>query len=120
MGTVKIFELLKKRVLVTRESAKVIEPELRAALREGNGLVELDFAGVASLTPSFLDGILRLLDAALPEGGAQSPRLILRNPPTRVSSKFAAVGRSHNLAVRESPDGAWEIARESIIVARNG
>ena len=32
------------------------------------------------------------------------------NPPTRLSSKFAAVARAHNVQASESDDGAWVIS----------
>ena len=46
MGSLKIFDLVRKRVLVTRSSARELESDLADALVEGDGEVTLDFAGV--------------------------------------------------------------------------
>ena len=113
MKTVKVYGLLLKRVLVTPGSARAIEPELRAALREGGGAVELDFTGVEGLTPSFLDETLGILSAALAdEHYDKNLSIVLNNPPTRLSSKFTAVGRSHNLSVALDEHGRWVIAKD--------
>ena len=111
---VKVVDLLKKRVLVTRESARAIEPELRAALREGSGSVELDFTEVEGMTPSFLDETIAILSDTLRESRArESLRIVLKNPPTRISSKFVAVGRSYNLSVAADDQGAWIMMADS-------
>ena len=110
MGSIKIFDLVGKRVLVTRSSARNLAPELANALLEGDGEVTLDFAGVDGLTPSFLDEILSVLEeSALASGGVRL-RVEVTNSPTQLSSKFAAVGRGHGLVARETGDRTWIIA----------
>ena len=110
MGSLKIFDLVRKRVLVTRSSARELESDLADALVEGDGEVTLDFAGVDGLTPSFLDEILSVLEeAALKSGGSQL-RIEVTNSPTQLSSKFAAVGRGHGLVAREFGDRTWIIS----------
>ena len=111
MGTVQVYQLLKKRVLVTRESARAIQSELAHALTNTNGEVYLDFRGVEGLTPSFLDEMLIVIEESMPESPRGPLRLRLHNPPTRLSSKFAAVGRAHRLSIAQSDDGSWIISR---------
>jgi hypothetical protein len=105
--TVRFFEL-GKRVLVTRESARALEGDLRRAVFTG-GEVVLDFSGVDGITPSFLDETLGLIQGAF---AAARPRgLVVRvlRPPTRLSAKFEAVGRSRGLSIREHDGSEWVI-----------
>ena len=111
MPSLKIYDLLKKRVLVTRDLARSLQPQLAAALVEGRGEVELDFSEVAGLTPSFLDETLAVLEECAQETPSGEFRVIVKNPPTELSSKFAAVGRGHELSVRMSDGGTWVISR---------
>lgn len=110
MGSIKIFDLVGKRVLVTRSSARKLAPELADALGDGCGDVTLDFAGVDGLTPSFLDEILSVVEEiALASGGVRL-RIEVTHSPTQLSSKFAAVSRGHGLVASESGDRTWIIA----------
>lgn len=108
---VKVHELLQKKVLVTRESARAIEPQLTTAAKEEGAPLELDFIGVDALTPSFMDEVLAIISRVLAETNASRVDVRVLNPPTRLSSKFEAVGRAYELDVRELPDGAWLISR---------
>ena len=115
MRTLKIHDFLKRRVLVTRDSARAIQAELKAALIDGQGQVTLDFDGVDGLTPSFLDEILSIIEEST--GGKSRSRLqiTVTNPPTQLSSKFAAVGRGHGLAIKESDHTSWIISAEATV-----
>ena len=55
MMTLRIFDLVQKRVLVSRDSARTIQPQLVAALADGLGELVLDLSGVDGFTPSFFD-----------------------------------------------------------------
>ncbi len=110
MGSSKIFDLVGKRVLVTRSSARELAPDLAAALAEGGGEVTLDFAGVDGLTPSFLDEILAVLEEHIEASGGVRLRVEVTNSPTQLSSKFAAVSRGHGLVAEELEDRTWIIA----------
>lgn len=111
MASVMIFDLLGSRVLVTRGSARAIGEALENALVEGQ--VELDFVGVEGMTPSFLDEALAVIEHELARAGGTLFRVLILNPPTRLSSKFAAVGRGRGLSISETPDGAsWVISGE--------
>ena len=110
MGSLKIFDLVGKRVLVTRSSARALAPDLADALSEGDGEVTLDFAGVDGLTPSFLDEILSVLEESALALGRGQLRVEVTNSPTQLSSKFAAVGRAHGLVTDEPTTGTWIIS----------
>lgn len=110
MASLKIFDLVGKRVLVTRSSARELAPDLAGALAEGGGDVTLDFAGVDGLTPSFLDEILSVLEESVAACGGVGLRVEVTNSPTQLSSKFAAVSRGHGLVAKEIADRTWIIA----------
>lgn len=107
MRTIKVFDLLRKRALITRESAGALGEALAAAPNEAE--VALDFTGVEAVTPSFVDEVLRLVEEALAREGRAEFRVMFLYPPTRLSSKFAAVGRARQARIVEESDGAWVI-----------
>lgn len=107
MKDLKVYDLLRKRALITRESAAKIGDALAEAWDEGRLIV--DFAGVDAVTPSFVDEILTMVETVLRGKNQVDPAVIFVHPPTRLSAKFAAVGRAHQLNVIESEDGAWII-----------
>lgn len=100
---------LGRRVLVTRESARSLEADLRRAVSAGGGEVLLDFSGVDGITPSFLDETLGLIQEAYE--AAQPGGLLVRvlSPPTRLTAKFEAVGRGRGLSIREGSGSEWVI-----------
>jgi len=107
MGTVKMYEALGKRALITRASAGAIKQALAEA-SEDEELV-LDFSGVEAVTPSFVDEALAVIEDGLGRI-RKPPRLIFLHPPTRLSSKFAAVGRARQLDITEAVDGSWIVS----------
>ena len=112
MGSLKMYDLVGKRVLVTRSSARKLAPYLADALVGGGGEVTLDFAGIDGLTPSFLDEILLVLEESVLASGGSRLRVEVLNSPTQLSSKFAAVGRGHGLVAKESESGTWIISSD--------
>lgn len=114
MRTVNVFELLQRRALVTRESAKVIRDALASAIAEHGSEVAVDFAGVDAVTPSFVDEVLSVVDQAVTEARKSSFRVVFLHAPTRLSAKFAAVGRGRRLQISEAEPGAWVIAGEDV------
>jgi hypothetical protein len=108
----RVFDLLPRRVLVTRESARSIAVPLALALERGQGEIALDFSGIEAVTPSFVDEVLNVVDESRGSGDRASLRVRLLNPPTRLSRKFSAVGRGHGLRISESADGAWTIVAD--------
>ena len=107
---IKIYDLLHKRVLVTRESAKAIGGAL--AIANDQGEVVLDFSGVDAVTPSFVDEALAVVEKAVRANGQNQIRVVFLHPPTRLSTKFEAIGRGRGLRIKESEDGGWIITRE--------
>ncbi len=116
MLTLRVHDVLKDRVLISRESARLLEGPLAAIVESsatpgeplGKTPVTVDFEGVAGIAPSFLDELVSVFEAFVgttPQGGKR--RLIVANPPTRLSLKFEAVARGHGLAVRALTDGSW-------------
>lgn len=99
-------------MLVTRSSARLLAPMLASAVAGGTAEVVLDFVGVEGITPSFLDELLAVLHESV-WGGAQHVRVVVRNPPTRLSSKFEAVARAHDLVATSSDRGGWVLERPS-------
>ena len=111
MRTLKILDLIPRRVLVTRASARSIEANLAGALSDGQGEFTLDFSGIDGLTPSFLDEILSILDEHTQDTTGRQYTVTMANPPTELSSKFAAVGRGHAATIDRSPGGSWIVSR---------
>ncbi len=111
MKSVMIHDLLDMRVLVSRDSARSIELKVAAALAEGDGEVVLDFTGVEGISPSFLDETLSIIEdcsLAVEQGRIH---VVLKNPPTLMSEKYAAVARGHDLDINASDTGDWIISR---------
>jgi hypothetical protein len=109
METVSVYNLMHRRALVTRQSARMIRSALADALMRSPGEVALDFSGVEAVTPSFVDEVLTVLSELLSSTGRSKLRVLFLNSPTRLSEKFAAVGRGHHLKMTESDQGAWTI-----------
>jgi hypothetical protein len=110
MAAVLVHDLVPHRVLVTRDSARTLRPALIQVLEQGAGAVELDFSHVDGITPSFMDEVLRMLEEGSPPDDLKPLRIVIRNSPTRLSSKFAAIGRVHGLAMNEIQEGTWLVA----------
>ena len=114
-----VHDLLKDRVLVSRESARLLEQPLALLMKEAkdggsvpdDGEVIVDFTGVEGMAPSFLDELFTIFESLVSAEGAKgSRRLRVAKPPARLSSKFEAVARGHALSVVTLPDGAWLLA----------
>jgi hypothetical protein len=108
MTVVLLGDLTTVRVLVTRASARELGPALAAAMAESDRTV-IDFAGVEGVTPSFIDEVLLLTEKGARAAGRDLV-LDIRNPPTRLSEKFSAIGRGHGLLIEELESGTWHIS----------
>ncbi len=114
MRTLRVHDVLKDRILVSRESARRLEDPLRTIMgnartsgnASGMAPVAVDFAGVEGIAPSFLDELLSIFESLVGAGGGERC-LIVANPPTRLSLKFEAVARGHGMSVQAMPDGSW-------------
>jgi len=111
MKPLRVYDLLKKRVLVTRASARTLHHPLAVAVVEGQGELILDFSGVEGLTPSFLDELLTIIGELVTEIDNTHPLVKVLNAPTGLSLKFAAVARGHGLTILERDQRAWLICQ---------
>ena len=109
--TVKIHDLVQKRVLVTRDSARTIQRDLAAAMAQGDGALELDLEDIGGLTPSFFDETLTIIEENAAQNDGDQFHVTVKNPPTRLSSKYEAVCRAHGLVIQQSDFGSWVISR---------
>jgi hypothetical protein len=110
---VRVHDVLKDKILVSRESARQLWDVLQRALASaGNEPLVVDFAGVEGLAPSFLDELLAAIDA--PDTRAKNQegtRLIISHPPARLSLKFEAVARGRSMSIEALPDGSWLLSK---------
>lgn len=109
MRAIRVFQLIPRRVLVARGTAREIAAAIEDGLGEAGSAIELDFEGIEAVTPSFVDEVLGVIQAILDRKNLGLDRILVSHPPTRLSSKFEAVGRGRNLLVTEQDDGAWVI-----------
>ncbi len=116
MCTLRVNTVLRNKILVSRESAHLLEAELGAMMSSAAAPLEarvasqvtVDFEGVEGISPSFLDELLSIFESFIAAETDERERcLIVANPPTRLSLKFEAVARGHGMSVRALPDGSW-------------
>jgi hypothetical protein len=113
----RVSDVLKDKILISRESARELENPLRAILVQaqptGNDdetTVTVDFEGVEGIAPSFLDELVTILESLLGSvGKGRGRRLVVANPPTRLSAKFEAVARGHGMSVQALSNGSWSL-----------
>ena len=110
MREVKIYDLLGKRVLVTRSSARTLSDAFAEWAQSGNDGAAFDLEHVMGITPSFFDEMLRMVE----EAGESSRRITIANPPTELSSKFQAVARAHGLKATVAESGSWLVGRPGL------
>lgn len=111
MTTVKIHDILKRRVLVTRESAKVLKPILSAAVSRCEGKSFLDFSGIAGVTPSFIDETLAIIEEVLQPQNGNLCELEMLNFPSQLSPQLLRAGKRHGLLIRKESDTALIISK---------
>ena len=109
MSNIKIYDLLRRRVLVTREFARSIQPTCSPPWLKSLESWSWTFSGVDGLAPSFFDELLTIIETCSRDTGED--QLMVKNwsPPTALSSKFEAVGRGHAATLERSADGSWII-----------
>jgi hypothetical protein len=118
MAELKISDILgKQRLLVSRDSARSLGPILKDLTSGRSEELELDFDGIEGITPSFLDELLGVLDIAVTSSGNRTVRILLRRPPTRLSTKFSAVGEGRGFEVSQTAGGDWMLTHRSRLTA---
>lgn len=113
MNTIELYKIFNKRVLVTRQSARSIASDIEDALGDG-GKIVLDFTDVAGVTPSFMDETLSVIEERSKAQNRADLSIIVENSPTKLSSKFAAIGRAHRLDMREIDEKTWIITKSGV------
>jgi hypothetical protein len=105
---------MRRKALVTRESAHAIKSAISSALEEANEIA-LDFSEIDAVTPSFIDELVGSIDTAVGRARGQDARLVFLNVPTRLSAKFAAIGRAHRAEMFEPASGEWRIRKSTTV-----
>jgi len=116
MQTIRVQDLLPDKILVSRESARLLEARLRTQLASqsvmsndgGFATLTVDFEGVEGVAPSFIDELVLVFRDIFSNGKeSRARRLVLAHPPTRLSSKFEAIARGHHMSIQLLSDGSW-------------
>jgi len=102
----KIYEMLKRRALVSRGAAQAVVAALRSELQSDSATIELDFSGIEAVTPSFVDELISQLTSP---GIGSHERVVFTAPPSRLSEKFRAIGRGRGVSFEETPTHQWVI-----------
>lgn len=124
MRTLRVIDVLKDQILVSRESARLLEDSIAAVLKSpdtdamatGESRIEMavDFKGIEGIAPSFLDELLSVFESVVANQTDACTRcLVIMNPPTRLSLKFKAIARGHGLVARALPEGSWQLTQPS-------
>lgn len=120
MTTIYANTIYRDKILVTRESAHLLKEALESVIEahDGDGhpepenVVTVDFCGIQGIAPSFLDELVTVLESVLDlKGNGRDCGLIVRNPPTRLSRKFEAIARGHQMIAEATADGSWLLKR---------
>lgn len=103
----RLADIVETEILVTREAARSLESHIFGKLVGDSGRLILDFEGIEGLTPSFMDELLEVIENQLNDEMMMGLEVVVLNPPTRLSSKFAAVARGRGLSILETDDQSW-------------
>jgi hypothetical protein len=118
----RICDVIRDKILVSRESARLLIAPLRELVSRGTpqgGLqpgreVTVDFEGIEGMAPAFLDEFLGVLESTV---GSRS-RILFVAQPARLSLKFEAVARSRGLRVTQENGGRWVFETSSTTAAK--
>ncbi len=119
----RIRDVIQDRILVSRESARLLGAPLRQLVGQGTlqagspprGDVTVDFEGIDGMAPSFLDEFLGVLESTVGTGA----RILFVAQPARLSLKFEAVARSRGLRVAQDEGGRWVFEAKSTASAKD-
>lgn len=113
MTVIRVFDVLRMRALVTRESAHAIRQAMTSAAGNQSDELALDFAGVDAVTPSFVDELLAIADDVVRQSQGGPLKMLFLNAPTTLSNKFTAIGRLRGIRITETQPGAWVLTGEA-------
>jgi STAS-like domain of unknown function (DUF4325) len=116
MRTIEVFQLLQRKILVTRESASAVREAIESSITS-EGEVTLDFSGIDAMTPSFVDEILGIIDDARAKSLRREVRVLFSHAPTPLSAKYLAIGKRHGAMISQSASDAWEIKNPATVRA---
>ena len=116
MRTIEVYQLLQRKILVTRESASAVREAIESSI-SAEGEVALDFSGIDAVTPSFVDEILGMIDDARASSSRREVRVVFSHAPTPLSAKYLAIGKRHGATMSQLSSDAWEIKNASTVGA---
>lgn len=108
MKGVKVFDILRKPVLTSRQSARRIKPSLS---QQTHHRLCLDFSGTHGVSPSFVDEALRVAEECLDHSDHRDTTVIFAHPPTTLSSSHHAIARAHGRTLVVTETGDWEFRK---------
>jgi hypothetical protein len=108
MRTIEVFQLLQRKILVTRESASAVREAIVSSIK-ADGEVTLDFGGIDAVTPSFVDEIVGIIDDARASSSRREVRVVFSHAPMPLSAKYLAIGKRHRATMSQLTSDAWEI-----------
>ena len=111
MKGVKVFDILGKPILTSRQSARRIKPMLSQKRHFDGKSLCLDFSGTHGVSPSFVDEALRVAEECITDSGRNNATVIFAHPPTTLSSSHHAIARAHGRTLVETENGDWEFRK---------
>ena len=112
MTTIHIANIISTKVLSSRPSARLLEPAVAevATLAPDHRPLTFDLRDKLAMAPSFFDELIRIVVEQSEPSEDHVSRIELVNVPSRVSSKFHAVCKSHGLSLEKAAPGHWIIS----------
>ena len=111
MTTVRIRDLLGRRILVTRASARSIKPILAAAIERAEHQLDLGFTAIAGAAPSFLDETMAVIDEITSVTDQQRTKVRLLNLPPRLWTNVVKAGKRHGLMLERQSGAVVTISK---------
>ncbi len=112
MATIHIANIIFAKALSSRPSARLLQPAVEdVTLASDDPGLTFDLRDKLAMAPSFFDELIRIVFEQPQPSEGPVPRIELLNVPSKASSKFHAVCRSHHLMLSEAEKGHWIIAR---------
>ena len=106
-----LYQTVNKRVLSSRQTARAMSPEVSRSISEGNGTLTIDMARMTTITPSFFDELIRVIEDSVESHGQNSLAVHFTNTTDTQAAKFQTVCRAHSLSLEKAAPGHWVISR---------
>ena len=111
MKGVKVFDIVGKPILTSRQSARLIKTALVQQSYIDRKSLCLDFSGTHGVSPSFVDEALRVAEEYIRDSGQGNTTVIFAHLPTVISSSHRAIARAHGRTLMEIENGDWEFRK---------